>query len=286
LGWWYARRTLKPIRRLLLTITTIEKGHLSERVSVDESGDELNELGKTFNRMIERLEKLVAIMKESLDNVAHDIRTPLTRIKVVAEDALLSGKPAAQQEALADCAENVTVISDMVNQLMSISEAGAGTLSLNYEFTNIRAMIKNVAEVYDFVAYEKSIQVVCLPMDPRLHWALDRKRIQQVIANLLDNALKFSPEQTRVEIFVEVVDKQLKLSIKDQGPGIPPSEIDRIWDRLFRGDKSRTTKGSGLGLSIAKAVVLAHGGTLEVSSVLGQGAVFTLSLPNSDIIQR
>lgn len=283
LGWWYAQRSLKPIRSLLSTITTIEKGHLGERVHVEESGDELNQLSETFNRMIERLEKMVVIMRESLDNVAHEIRTPLTRIRVVAEDALISQKPAALQEALADCAESVTVISDMVHQLMSISEAESGTLAIHCESANIQEMLKDVIDIYDFVAQEKAIEVVCLSTDENLRWVIDRKRIKQAIANLLDNALKFSPPKTRVEISAMTVGAQLQISVSDQGPGIPPGDIDRIWDRLYRGDKSRTTKGAGLGLSIARAVVFAHGGTITVNSQIGEGTTFTILLPEPRI---
>jgi signal transduction histidine kinase len=279
LGVWYARKSLLPIRNLLSTIDEIEKGDLGRRVPLPNSKGELRDLSETFNRMIARIEKLIQIMKDSLDNVAHDIRTPLTRIRAVAEDALLSNDTALQQSALEDCAESATDISGMVDQLMSISEADAGTLVIRYEDCNILTLIDDVVEIYEFVAQEKDISIEVNVIPPHLSWKLDRKRIKQVIGNLIDNAIKFSPAGSYIFINAAVESEQLKIYVKDQGLGIPFADLPKIWDRLFRGDKSRTTHGAGLGLSIVRSIVMAHGGHAEAIPSSPSGMIFKVSIP-------
>jgi signal transduction histidine kinase len=279
LGILYARKSLSPIREMLRTIQFIEKGDLTQRVPTSKSRDELQELGETFNRMIVRIEALVRIMGESLDNVAHDIRTPLTRLRAVAEDALVSVRHDALKEALEDCAETAAGISGLVDQLLSISEADAGTLSLRYEDCDIRTLVKDVADIYEFVAIEKNISLDFSFSDTVRTWKLDRKRTKQVVGNLLDNAIKFSPRDSAILISTQADSKGLRISVEDQGPGIHEDELARIWDRLYRGDKSRSTKGSGLGLSIVRSIVIAHKGYVEAVGRDEGGMRFSFYLP-------
>jgi signal transduction histidine kinase len=277
-GLWYARRSLAPLRDVLLTIKKIESGDLSNRVEVLGPHDELRDLGETFNRMIARIEKLILIMRESLDNVAHDIRIPLTRIRAVAEDALTSQSPTPLKEALQDCAENASEVSELVDQLMSISEAEAGTLSLQYSDCHVQTLLQDIVDIYEFVAQEKSIQlsVIC---DSDFRAVLDRKRIKQVIGNLVDNAIKFSPDQTQIQIEAKSEGASLRVEVRDQGSGVSDADLARLWDRLYRGDKSRTTKGSGLGLSIVRSIVMAHGGQVDAKSGAQGGMVFYFLIP-------
>lgn len=280
LGIWYSRRSLAPLRHLLSAMHEIERGDLSKRVEYGKVRDEIYDLTETFNRMIARIEKLVQVMRESLDNVAHDIRTPLTRIRAVAEDALSSDNSEYHREALSECAESSAEISNLVDQLMSISEAQAGTLSLKYEVSDVGGLLGDVADIYEFVAQEKRIQITIQPVEAGLQWTLDRKRIKQVLGNLLDNAIKFSPADSKVTVAAEKRAEELVISVRDEGPGVPESEIHRIWDRLYRGDKSRTTKGSGLGLAIVKSIVEAHSGRVEVSQEQGRGLQISVFIPD------
>lgn len=280
LGVWYARRALSPIRRLTETIRTIEAGNLALRVPVSSSQDELRELGETFNRMISRIEKLVLAMRESLDNVAHDIRTPLSRIRVRAEEALLSSDSSLATPALEECAESVQEISALVNQVLDISEAEAGAMKLNIERSNVKRILEEVIEIYDFVADEKKIGIELLPCDANLDWDLDRRRIKQVLDNLLDNAIKYSPEGSSVVLSAHNVLGTLKISVQDNGVGVAVEDVPRIWERLFRGDKSRSTKGYGLGLALARSIVLAHGGSVGVRANDAGGATFDVSIPS------
>ncbi len=278
-GLWYARKILRPVRELVDTISEMEKGDLSQRVKLGEARDELYDLGSTFNRMVSRVESLVKVMRESLDNVAHDIRTPLTRIKAVSEDAILSGSPVLLREALEDCAETASNTSEVVDQLMSISEADAGTLKLRKERCDITVLLSEVIEIYEFVVMEKSISVSLDVQERPLEWVLDRKRTKQAVANLLDNAVKFSDENSKIEIAANIEDEHLVISVRDEGHGIPEEDLLRIWDRLFRGDKSRSTKGAGLGLSIVRAVTLAHKGSAFARPNPVKGTTFFIRFP-------
>jgi signal transduction histidine kinase len=279
LGGWYARKSLAPIRTLLATVKKIENGDLSKRVVVTGAEDELRDLGETFNRMVSRIEKLIQVMKESLDNVAHDIRTPLTRIRAVAEDALISENTSSLKEALGECAESATNISDLVEQLMSISEAEAGTLRLRFEDCHINTLVCEVVEIYEFVAQEKHISIEVKPISEDLNWVLDRKRIKQALANLIDNAVKFSPPEKSVWISATLEQNNLILKVEDQGQGVPSHELPRIWERLFRGDKSRTTQGAGLGLAIVRSIAVAHGGWATATPAVESGMVFSITIP-------
>ena len=279
LGLWYSRKSLAPIRDLLSTMAVVEKGNLSQRVPLSKPEDELQELGQTFNRMISRIEILIRVMRESIDNVAHDIRTPLTRIRAVAEDALVSAHNDSLKEALEDCAEAATGISELVDQLLSISEAEAGTLNLQYENCDVRSLVEEVLDIYELVLLEKNIRVWIDSGSESLTWKLDRKRIKQAVGNLLDNAIKFSPQDSEIEIHIRASGETLEISALDRGVGIPEAEAERIWDRLYRTDKSRSTKGSGLGLSIVKSVVVAHRGSVASEPRAGGGTKFSLVLP-------
>lgn len=278
LGLWYAHRSLAPLRNLLTTIRGIESGDFSKRVDVGDAQDEMRDLGDTFNRMVVRIEKLIEVMKNSLDYVAHDIRTPLTRIRAVAEDALLSKNPMAAVEALQDCAEGAAEISVLVDQLLSISEAEAGTLSVRLEDCNVEKILEDVSEIYEFVALEKQISV-SIKCDSCLTWVLDRKKIKQAIGNLVDNAIKFSPAGSLVVLSAHDNEDHLRINVADNGIGISEADLSRVWDRLFRGDRSRTTNGSGLGLAIVRAIVLAHTGKAVANANEQTGMTFSLLLP-------
>ena len=281
-GSWYARKSLAPLRHLLSTIRSIEKGNLSKRMITGGSADELHEISAAFNRMIERIEKLIQVMGESLDNVAHDIRTPLTRIRSVAENALLSQDPSILRESLEDTAESTIHIAEIVDQLLSIAEAEAGTLQLKFEKVLVKTMLAEIIEIYEFTALDKSILIEINDVPDDLFWKLDRKKMKQAIANLVDNAIKYSPANTRVRLKTSMHDSVLKITVADQGFGIGESEKEKIWNRLYRGDKSRSTKGLGLGLSIVRAVVLAHGGTTVVNA-LSVGTEFSITVPAMDL---
>lgn len=278
-GSFLALRTLRPIRNLIQAVRSIEGGKMDARVPRGSARDELDDLIVLFNGMLGRIEALISGMRAALDNVAHDLRTPMARLQGIAEMALQSeGSPSDQREALIDCKEESERIVTMLNTLMDISEAETGVMKLHVQKVNISALIDSVTDLYRYVAEEKNIAVrVNAPQIFYLN--VDRNRLQQVLANLLDNAVKYTPRDGEIAIEVHREGQHLFISIKDTGRGIPLQELPRIWDRLYRVDKSRSERGLGLGLSLVRAVVQAHKGSVEVSSELGKGSCFVVYLP-------
>jgi len=280
-GWFLAYRALRPVRGLVQTIRSVSTGQMSARVPAGQTGDELDELVMLFNAMLGKIEALINGMRGSLDNVAHDLRTPMMRLRGTAEMVLRS-EPDLEtcREALADCVEESDRMLTMLNTLMDISEAETGAMKLSFEAVNISAVMEDAVELYRHVAEEKEVALqVASPAE--LFLTADRNRMEQVFANLMDNAIKYTPSGGRIDLRAFRQGQQAVITIKDTGIGIAPEEAPKIWDRLYRGDQSRSQRGLGLGLCLVKAVVQAHQGRIEVSSEPGVGSLFTLYFPIS-----
>ncbi len=271
------RRALRPIGDLArATQGIIDSGDLALRVRTRGAADSLDQLGALFNRMLARNEALVRAMKESLDNVAHDLRTPLARLRAGAELALREGGDAAHaREALAETIEESDRVLGMLTTLMDITEAETGSMRLHKRMEDLAAIAREAIDLYDLVSSERGVHIVTR-LAPGVLVSVDRPRIRQACANLIDNAIKYTAPGGRVEVAVAGEGTMGIVSVTDTGMGIPPEERMRVWDRLYRGDHSRTERGLGLGLSLVKAVVEAHGGEVELRSEVGIGSTFTL----------
>lgn len=272
-------RALRPIRHLIQTVQSIDAGKMDARVPSPGTGDELDRLIGLFNGMLGRIESLILAMKSSLDNVAHDMRTPMTRFRNRAETALQSDADLnLYREALSDSIEESDRILKMLDTLMDISEAETGVMNLDRKLADIHALMYRVVDVYSHVAEEKELQIH-IDGPRELYAAIDQARISQTLANLLDNAIKYTPPGG--QIFLEASQRQgeIIVSIKDTGIGISPKNLTRIWDRLYRGDNSLSQRGLGLGLSQVNAIVRAHKGRIEVMSEPGKGSTFSIYLP-------
>jgi heavy metal sensor kinase len=279
-GGFLTFRAIRPIRHLIQTVRDILKtGKMSLRVPVRGERGEMYELVSLFNQMLDRNDSLIQAMHDSLDNVAHDLRTPMTRLRGVAELALQDAREQnACREALADCMEESERMLTMLNALMDIAEAETGAMRLEIGKVSVPEVIESIMDLYEVVAEEKGIAITGnLPQE--LVIRADRIRFQQVMANLLDNAIKYSGNGREIEISARSEDACAVISISDQGIGIPPADISKIWDRLYRGDHSRSQRGLGLGLSFVRAIVHAHGGTVSVESELNKGSRFTIRMP-------
>jgi len=281
-GTLLALRSLGPVRNIVQTAQSILSGQMEARVNRSYNGDELDELARLFNEMLDKIKILIESLKGSLDDVAHDLRTPMTRLRSVAERALQDRTDLAQsREALSDCVEESDRILSMLTMLMDISEAETGALNLERRLTNISSLIARVVDMYEPVADEEQVHLT-VDAPAELCAKCDGNRLSQAFANLLDNAIKYTPEGGRVSIRAFQDEGGVRVLFSDTGVGIPADDLPRIWDRLFRGAAARSEKGLGLGLSFVKAICEAHDGWVSAESEPGRGAVFTIVLPRDD----
>lgn len=279
-GWALTWRGLRPVRELAETAReVIRSGDLSRRVPEHRNGDELATVSSLFNGVLERNQTLVRVMRESLDNVAHDLRTPLTRLRGTAEVALHTADLAAMRESLAVCIEESDHVLTMLRTLMDISQAETGTMKLARERVSLAALAAQVVELYAHVAEEAGISLSIDHEDDDVIVSADPVRMRQAIANLVDNAIKYTASGGVVTLGVYGRPGHAQLRVRDTGIGIDKDAVPRIWDRLFRAEPSRSKPGLGLGLSLVHAIVTSHGGTTSVTSTPGVGSTFELDLP-------
>jgi signal transduction histidine kinase len=273
------RRARRPLDELGAAVHRIvETGDLRARLPVAESGDALDELKVLFNSMLDRIEGLVRAMRETLDNVSHDLRTPLARLKATAERAVDTGSPdSAEKEALADVLEETDRAAQLLSALMDVSEAETGVLKLEKEDVATGDLVADALALFEDAAAEKKV-ALSASAEPGLLVHVDRNRMRQVLANLVDNAVKHTPPGGRVTINALSEGREALFRVSDTGPGIAPQDLPHVFDRLYRGDPSRSGPGLGLGLALARAIVEAHGGAIAAKNG-PEGAVLLVRLP-------
>lgn len=283
-GVFLTRSTLKPLRDLRDAVRRIlQTGQTDDRVPVYGTGDAVDELSHLFNAMLARITTLIHGMRNALDHVAHDLRTPMTRLRVTAESALATNDPVRHREALSDCLEESERVLSMLTTLMDISEAETGTMKLNVSEIDLAQLADEIRDLYEDTAEDAGVSLtVSVPEDLRVR--ADRDRLRQALANLVDNAVKYTPRGGHVQIDASRSESAVAIRVSDTGPGISEQDLPRIFDRLYRGDQSRATRGLGLGLSLVRAYVEAHGGRIRVESQLGRGSVFTIHLLRTPVV--
>jgi signal transduction histidine kinase len=294
-GLFFSSRFLSPVKKMVAGIREIiATGDIRKRVPLPASagkagaagtpgaggapGDELTELVRHFNDLLAQIETLVGSMRETLDNVAHDVRTPLTRLRAAAENALAAGDEAALREALGVCLAESEQVLGLLTALLEISRAQSGILALEKRPVDLALLLQDMAEFYSYPAAEKKVEIAAGPAGP-VSILADANRLRQVLSNLIENALRHAPPGSAIALSVREDGNGAEVSVKDSGDGIPPGDLERIWERFYRGRNEAGTPGFGLGLSLARAIVEAHGGSIAARSDPGQGATFTFRLP-------
>jgi signal transduction histidine kinase len=275
-----ARRATRPLHQVVETARRIiNTGALDARVVVPSRDDDIAELVRHFNTVLDKNAALLRSMREALDNVAHDLRTPLTSLRGTAELVLSQpGVDKVARDALADCVERSDEVLRLLRALMEISEAEAGVLRLEKSGNDFREIARQAIDLYVDVAEAKQIKLTgeegaAVPV------FVDTVRTRQAVANLIDNAIKYTPAGGSVAVRVYSENDDAVLEVRDTGPGVPEAEQPRVWERLYRGDQSRSQSGLGLGLSLVRAIVEAHGGRATVRNAAGRGAIFEVRLP-------
>jgi signal transduction histidine kinase len=259
----------------------LETGSVQARVPVTNNGDPLDEAGVLMNRMLDRIEALISGLRGSLDNVAHDLRTPIARLRATAETALRAPQsPEEYRSALADCLEESERVVTILDALMDIAEAETGVMTLHTESIDLVPLVRSAVDLYSDVAEEKGVTIEIAGAE-QLPVVADAVRLRQAIANLVDNAVKYTPSGGHVTVSTAAQPGGAMLVVADTGTGISAQDIPRIWDRLYRGDRSRSERGLGLGLSLVKAIIEAHHGSVAVESTPGRGSRFTVHVPNA-----
>ena len=269
---------VQPVHALGATVQQILRtGRTDTRVPVSDTGDALGRLGVLFNAMLARIDAVVAGMRGALDNVAHDLRTPLTRLRGIAETALRSDDPAVLREGLAACVEESDRVAGMLSTLMDISEAETGTMRLQLEPLNFAELARQTVDLYEDLAEDRGVSIGVETQEDV--WVRgDRSRLRQVLANLVDNGVKYTPPGGRIQLRTRRDGPDAVVTVEDTGIGIAAEDLPRIWERLYRGDKSRSERGLGLGLSLVRAIVQAHDGTVTAESRAGEGSSFEVRL--------
>jgi heavy metal sensor kinase len=280
LGYFLARKALAPVEQLRRTTREISAERLSRRLPVTNPGDELGALAVTINEMLERLERSFTEIRRFTADASHELRTPLTAIRTEAELALSKHPGPADQHLLGSILEECQRLTRLTDQLLTLSREDAGVTTQADEALDLAALAAGVVENMRPLAEAKGVALTArLARTATVRG--DAARLRQVLYNLLDNAVKYTPEKGRAEVAVEARGSSAVLTVADTGEGIAPEHVPHIFERFYRVDKARTRAegGTGLGLSIARSIVTAHGGTIDVASTLGKGTVFTVVLP-------
>ncbi len=270
---------IRPLRKLSIASQGIADGDLSQRVQVS-SHDEIGQVALAFNHMAATLQHFADERRNMMGDIAHDLRTPLSIIQSNLE-AMIDGVLPTSQEELTSLHQESLLLNRLITDLRTLSLAESGQLNLQKEIIDPGVVIQQVADRMQLSAQEKNITLETDIVSDILRIKADPTRLQQIITNLLDNAIRYNTNGSQVVIAAHPIEDYIELSIADNGPGIPPEEIPHLFERFWRAEKSRNraTGGSGLGLAIVKQLVEAHHGRVFVESQIDHGARFVVHLP-------
>jgi signal transduction histidine kinase len=285
-----SQRALGRVGEIARTSEGIMTGDLAARVPLTGSGDELDRLAGNLNAMLDRIESLMAGLREVSDNIAHDLKTPLTRLRGRAEAALREGNPQAVREGLGRVIEDSDDVIKTFNALLLIARLEAGALEASAATFDLGALVRDVGELYEPVAEEAGLRLECSANGEVLVHA-NRQLVGQAVANMLDNAIKYGtpsaakPGEADISVGLDAAAGEVRIGVGDHGPGIPPADRARVLKRFVRLEASRTRPGTGLGLSLVAAVARLHGGRIELDDN-GPGLRIVLVLSGKGVESR
>lgn len=284
-GYFLTRRNLKPISQMAQTTNRITISNLSERLPIRGTGDELDGLSKTFNQMINRLDQAYQKLSQFSADAAHELRTPITALIGEIEVALAQRRsPEDYCNLLSSNLEELTRLMRLVNNLLLLSQDEEPDKAKKNELINLNEIVRDIAELFNPVAGDSDITLKMAVSPEPLFVFGDKWRIEQLISNLIDNAIRYNHSGGSVDIFLTKLDGNAQLIVNDTGIGISKSDQTKIFDRFYRVEtsRSRSSGGSGLGLNIAESIVQSHLGNISVTSQIGKGSTFTINLPLND----
>jgi heavy metal sensor kinase len=280
-GAFLVKRALLPVDKIVASAERISSQNLSERLPIARTGDELERLSIALNHMVDRLDQAFQYSRRFVADASHELRTPLTVLRGEIESLVQEAElPSDWRERLGSTLEEVERLARIVEGLFAISRLDAGEAQAEWVRFDLAQLAASTADQMYLLAEDKHIGLTCAASQGA--WVTgDRSRLRQVVVNLLDNAIKYTPEGGAVTVTVKALDSNAVLEVTDNGVGIPPEALPRIFDRFYRVDKARSRElgGAGLGLSIVKSICAAHHGRVEASSAPGQGSRFRVELP-------
>jgi heavy metal sensor kinase len=279
-GWFMARRALSGVGHLTRTARQISATDLDARVPVRHRHSEIDLLALTFNQMLDRIQMLVSGIRQMNDNIAHDLRSPITRIRGLAEITLTGpSELEAYRQMSESTIEECDRLLDMINTMLTISRTEAGVNAAERRLIDFSGLVRDACDLFLPLAEDKSITLDCRT-EENLSVSGDRPMLQRLVANLIDNAVKYTDSGGQISVVLAAnAHDCVRLDVIDTGMGIHSNETAKIFDRFYRGDHSRSRSGSGLGLSLARVIARSNGGELLVQSEPGKGSTFSVQLP-------
>jgi two-component system, OmpR family, sensor kinase len=277
-GWWFVNRAIKPIENISAAAVKISGGDLSQRINVAETESELGKLAAVLNSTFARLDAAFTQQKQFASDAAHELRTPVSVILTQTQTALNRERQAAEyRETLEACQRGAQRMRRLIESLLELARLDAGQEQIKRRKFDLSQIARDCVELVQPLAEETGVKMVSEFAPVEI--AADSERLAQVIANLLTNAVQYNHDGGEVKIATRLENGLAVLTVSDTGVGIPAEDLPRVFERFYRADKSRSSAHAGLGLAICRAIVSAHGGTIDVSSGTDAGTTFTVRLP-------
>ena len=278
-GVFLVQLTLRPVDQMIETIHQITAENLKLRLKIPGTKDEIESLAQTFNQMIARLDEAFTTQRQFMEDISHELKTPLSVLKGELEVTLKKIRSTQEYETtLLSSLEEVNGLVGIVENLLTLARFDAKTTTLQETSLDLNALLKDAVEAIQVLAIQKDI-ILQLNSAHTVEILADKNQLKRLVLNILDNAIKYTPPGGKISIDLRQQKESADIDITDTGIGIPDKELPHIFDRFYRVDKSRSSIGFGLGLSIAQSIAMAHGGKIYARANTPQGTIFTISLP-------